>query len=375
MLFRSYQITSRRVNGDRISPSEHMPLIKMAAFDIANMVMTQFSSQKVDAVIGNWVNARSKGVVNGVDFQDSGVVASVNVDLLNKVMDDGLMPILPCIGWSRFGKPYNLSSLELASHLAGQLKAEKLFLIADSFELKPEIWQLPPEGVVIRDGLVSRLSTPAVEKFLSLNTAPDQLQESAPELHLLNHAAQATKAGVERVHILNGRIEGVILKEIFSTIGQGTMIHSDPFENIRPMRLEDVAEVLHMMEPNIQKGILVKRDKDFFQEKYQDFVVFEADGTVRGCGALHAYGATSAEVAGIAVDPNFAHLGTGNKIIRFLIERARVEGRTEVFLLTTQTGDYFESLGFHPSTPDELPAEKKAHYNPARNSRVYQLDL
>ena len=367
----SYSITSRRVNGMRISPSDHMPLIKMAAFDIANMVMTQFSSQKVAAVIGNWVSARSIGVRDGIDFLDSGTVASVNVELLNKVMDDGLMPILPCIGWSKFGKPYNLSSLELASHLAGQLKAEKLFYISDNFQLTPAGYKLPTDGIVVRDGYIAQFTTPSVDRFLELNLSHAETQE----LQLLRHAALAAKAGVERVHIVNGRVEGVILKEIFSTIGQGTMIHTDPFENIRPMRLEDVAEVLHLMEPNIQKGILVKRDQDFFQDKYQDFVVFEADSTVRGCGALHTYGSQSAEIAGITVDPSFAHLGVGNKIIRFLVERAKQNGKKQVFLLTTQTGDYFESLGFHLATPDDLPPEKRASYNPARNSRVYHLDL
>jgi amino-acid N-acetyltransferase len=141
------------------------------------------------------------------------------------------------------------------------------------------------------------------------------------------------------------------------------------------MRLEDIAEVLHLMEPNIQMGILVKRDRQFFEEKYQDFVVFEADGTVRGCGALHAYGSESAEIAGIAVDPSFSHLGIGNKIIRFLVERGRTCSFRQLFLLTTQTGDYFENLGFHQTKVDCLPAEKRAAINPARNSRVYQLDL
>ena len=48
--------------GQRISAEESLPLIVMAAFDVANRLMTEFSSQQLNSVIGNWVRARSLGV-------------------------------------------------------------------------------------------------------------------------------------------------------------------------------------------------------------------------------------------------------------------------------------------------------------------------
>lgn len=370
-VLKSYGVETPRVGGVRISPSEHMGLIKMAAFDIANMVMTQLSSQKVDAVIGNWVTARALGVRDGVDFQDTGMVAKVNVPLLEKIMAEGLVPILPCIGWSSTGVPYNLSSLELATHLAVQLKSEKMFYVSDGVELRAESYALPGEGIVVRDGAISRFDTQAAERFLEANPAIGQ-----PMVRdLLKSAARAAREGVERVHLLNGRVEGVILKEIFSSVGQGTMVHANPFESIRPMRAEDVAQVLHLMEPNIEKGILLKRSADDLLEAMAEFHVYENDGTVRGCGALHPYGGEGAEIAGIAVDPNFNHLGIGQKLVRFLVERARQSGIRRVFLLTTQTGDFFESTGFRKGGLADLPAEKRENYNAQRKSRVYYQDL
>lgn len=375
-----YGIQTHRAKGIRISNPEAMPLIKMAAFDVANMVMTQLASQQVDAVIGNWVKARSIGVRDGVDFLNAGTVARINTTLLNKVMAEGIVPILPCIGWSGSGTPYNISSLELASYIAEQVGAEKLFFIADGLELKADKYQVPDEGVVVRDGVVTRLSAVAADLFVERNSS--QLLETGESwsseglaVELLRLAAHAARSRVERIHLVNGRIEGVILKEIFSTLGQGTMVHADPFDSIRPMRSGDIAEVLSIMEPNIQKGILVRRDEQDLLRLYKDFVVYETDGTIRGCAALHPYGGETAEIAGVAVDPAFSHLGLGQKLIRYQIDQAIRRGLSQVFLLTTQTGDYFESLGFAKGEPADLPPEKRAKYDVNRNSRVYVLNL
>ncbi len=375
-----YGVETQRINGVRVSSYEAMPLIKMAAFDMANMVMTQLASQQVDAVIGNWVRARSIGVNNGVDFQGTGSVYRVNLNLLDRVLEDNLVPILPCIGWSGSGKPYNISSLELASLLAEQVQAEKLFFVSDGLELRSENHQTPAEGLVTRDGLITRLSAPAADQFLVLNkpSVPNQdVRWNGEELamELVRLAAHAARNGVERIHLLNGRLDGVVLKEIFSTIGMGTMVHADPFDSIRPMRSGDIPEVLRIMEPNIEKGILVRRDENDLLSMYKDFVVYETDGTIRGCAALHAYPEGQAEIAGLAVDPAFAYLGAGQKMVRFLVEKAQLENFDQVFLLTTQTGDFFELLGFKQDDLDSLPETKKQHYNLDRKSRIYLMPL
>ena len=84
---------------------------------------------------------------------------------------------------------------------------------------------------------------------------------------MLAHSVTACRSGVERVHFLDGGLEGVVLKEVFSTLGSGTMVHADPFENIRPMREEDIPDVLRIMEPLIQQGNLVRRTEDDLQRR------------------------------------------------------------------------------------------------------------
>jgi len=114
-------------NGIRITPVEAMPLIKNAAFDAANVVMTSLAGENLTAVIGNWVRARGKGVLSGVDFATAGEIDKLDDNTIETILNNGFIPIFPCIGWSLNGKPYNISSAQLASQIATHLQADKLF--------------------------------------------------------------------------------------------------------------------------------------------------------------------------------------------------------------------------------------------------------
>jgi amino-acid N-acetyltransferase len=366
-----YSIETRKVDGIRISTSEAMPLIQMAAFDTATRLMNQLARNGVEAVIGNWVRARAYGVRNGVDFQRTGLVDKISVELLERSLEDDFVPILPCIGWSAIGEPYNISSIELATQLAIGLKARKLFFLTEGEPLSLMLLEPGREGVTIRDGCVSRMTLKAAEAAAS---DPDA-SLGAQDREMLRQSVAACRGGVERVHFIDGDMEGGVLKEIFSTLGYGIMVHDDPFENIRPMRMEDIPDVLRIMEGWIEQGVLVRRTEADLQRKLADFAVFEADGTVRGCGALHRYGPDKAEIAGIAVDENFGHAGIGRRVVQYLIEEARGLGLSGVFILTTRTADWFQKLGFAPGGVEDLPEERRATYDAARKSRIYTYPL
>ena len=104
-------------NGSRITTEEAMPIIKDAAFDVSNIVMTSLAGQHLTAVIGNWVRARGRGVLEGIDYATAGEIDKIDVSTLETVLDSGFIPIFPCIGWSLNGKPYNISSNQLAAQI------------------------------------------------------------------------------------------------------------------------------------------------------------------------------------------------------------------------------------------------------------------
>lgn len=370
-LLQQFGRSSEFVDGVRISTPDSLPIIKMAAFDAANHLMTELSSHQVSSVIGNWVRARTKGVINGTDFQMTGAVEKISLSQIERILDDKLIPILPCIGWNALGHAYNISSNELAAQLATGLGADKLFFIADGFELRAGAYHVDNDQAVVDQGRLTRFSVQDARSFAQAN----QKLLDRSWLDVLTQATSAAENGVERVHVLNGRLDGVILREIFSTRGCGTLIHVNPFESIRPMKGKDIGDVLRLMAPGIESGNLIPRGREELQADLDRFVVFESDGAVRGCGALIEGSDRRAEIAGMAVDPGYAHLGIGNKILRYFIELARQRSMTGLFALTTQASDWFQNMGFQRGEISDLPEEKRARYNANRNSRVFILRL
>ncbi len=369
-VLKEYDIESDYVDGVRIATQDSIPFIRMAAFDVANRLMTLLTAFQANAVIGNFIRARGIGVVDGVDFRNSGRVEKILKQPLQQILDQGMIPIFPCIGWNAAGKPYNLDSDDIALAVAEALQAEKLFFVTDSDGFMETRFKLPAGLVKNSDGRVARLSLEEAEEVLSLNAGnPD------PDLKYLALALTACRNGTERAHVVDGRMEGAILREIFSNLGVGTMVYGNDYESIRPMKADDIGDVLRLMQPLMQEGILVKRTEDDLMARQGDFVVYSIDDVVHACGSLHDYGGGQAEIAAIATNPVYGHLSMGRKIVSYLIEKAARLGMTRVFVLTTRTIDWFEQLGFVETDLESLPARKRETYNHARKSRIFALDL
>jgi len=369
-VLKEYDIESEYKDGIRIATQDSIPFIRMAAFDVANRLMTLLTAFQANAVIGNFIRARGIGVVNGVDYQNSGRVEKILKEPLQQILDQGMIPIFPCIGWNAAGKPYNLASDDIAMAVAEALQAEKLFFVTDSDGFMDTRFILPPGLVKNSDGRVARLSLEEAEEVLRLNSSnPD------PDLKYLALALAACRKGTERAHVVDGRMEGAILREIFSNLGIGTMVYGNDYESIRPMKAEDIGDVLRLMQPLVEEGILINRSENDLMNRQADFVVYSIDDVVHACGALHDYGEGQGEIAAIATNPVYKHLSMGRKIVSYLVEKAATLGMTRVFALTTQTVDWFEHLGFVEANLDSLPGKKRSMYNHARKSRILALEL
>ncbi|RKX73194.1 MAG: amino-acid N-acetyltransferase, partial [Spirochaetes bacterium] len=164
-----YEVEKHFVGDIRVSDPESMDLIKMAAFDVAHRVMTALSGHKITAVIGNWVRARSRGVLDGTDYGRTGLVDRVRVEAVVRSLEQGHVPIFPCVGHNDSGDPFNLSSDELAGTVAGSLNAKKLFLLSADPVMSTPDWQVP-EGVdILEDGRIFRMTPAGVADFIKLN--------------------------------------------------------------------------------------------------------------------------------------------------------------------------------------------------------------
>lgn len=381
-------------NGSRVAPESAMPLIKTAAFDVANTIMNHFAGENRTAVIGNWVKARAKGVLDGTDYGTAGEIDKLKIDVIKQTLDDGFIPIFPCIGWNDLGKPYNISSAELAQQIACGLKAQKLFYILPDPKISKQEFSLPDTVHLSDDGNIPAMNLAEAEEMLRMNgvdcggtaaspkSAAPKNEHRAQILSLLSLAKDACKKGVARVHILNGKVDGILPCEIFSGIGSGTMVYNNGYGDLRAMQSQDIPSVLSLMNPFVQKGILLERTAKQLKADLDNYIVYNVDEGIHACAALKVYQesgasseATQAEICAVAVDPAYGNMGVGPKLINYLLDKARAKGVKSVFVMTTQTADFFEKLGFAPDSIDSIPPERKKLWNPERGSKVYRISL
>ena len=375
-VLRDHAIESSFVRGERVTTENAMQYVEMAAFHAATRFVTAFSASRLDALIGNFVRARGRGVVDGLDFEKTGTVDKIFSEGIVRAQDAGMIPILPCIGWSSAGKAYNVSSSGIAAAVCAALRAIKLVIVTAGRTLGADGVLLPPDVERDEDGAILRLSPASARRILQLNEAEaDKNPANGKLCAALRLTLGALDTGVERVHIVNGEEEGVILRELFSNLGAGTMIHAGEYDAIRAVRTADIPDMLRLMEPLMQKGILLRRSAEDIQQKKDDYAVFVIDGAIHACAALHDWGEGQAEVAALAADPMYSSMGAGRRLVRYLLEKAAKQGFTRVFALTTRSLDWFEQLGFRQAQVSSLPARKRALYDHARGSKVAALDL
>ncbi|MDR0760972.1 MAG: amino-acid N-acetyltransferase, partial [Treponema sp.] len=355
-VLKEYGIVSEYAGENRITTGAAIRFVEMAAFHAATRFMTGLSADRVDAVIGNFVRARGLGVVNGADMEHTGRVDKIFTESITRILDQGMIPILPCIGWSPAGRPYNVPGDEIALAAASALGAVKLFIVSAHAGIRQENYRIPAGISVDGTGRIGKLTPQETEAVLAENRVPEggDLYTDKP-LSDLRMALRASRAGVDRVHLIDGRESGALLRELFSNRGAGIMIYRDEYESIRSLKTQDIPDILRIMEPLMVRGALIRRNSEDIQDTKKDYVVFEIDGSIHACGALHDWGEGQGEIAAIATDAVYADMGLGRRIVNYLIDRAGKQGLRRVFVLTTGTHDWFESLGFTESPVESLP--------------------
>ncbi len=195
---------------------------------------------------------------------------------------------------------------------------------------------------------------------------------------LLRSAAEACRRGVPRVHVLNGRRQGVLVDELFSNEGVGTMVHADSYREIRPLREEDIPELLGMIGRSVRRTKLVARTYEDIEAKIGDYHVMTIDDNVVGCVALHEYpGKDAGEIACLYVKLNHEGRGYGVDLVRHAEGIARAKGLPRVFALTTRAAEFFEQrVGYLPRGPEILPESRRLLLEESgRGSKVFEKIL
>jgi amino-acid N-acetyltransferase len=177
----------------------------------------------------------------------------------------------------------------------------------------------------------------------------------------LEQAAEACRRGVPRVHVLNGLHQGVLVDELFSNEGVGTMVHADSYRAIRPLVTEDIPELLGMIGRCVRRSFLVPRNYEEIEARIDDYHVMVIDDNVVGCVALHEYrGEDCAEIACLYVKHANEGHGYGKDLVLYAEKVAKGKDLPRVLALTTRAADFFrDRMGYEQVPPDHLPESRR----------------
>ncbi len=311
---------------------------------------------RMRVVSGNFVTARPMGVIDGIDFQHTGEVRRIDHSAITDLLAAGNIVLLSCLGYSPSGEVFNLAVEDVARHTATSLRADKLILMGQD------------------DGLLNRNGSTLQQ--LTCRGLEERLPQFSGEAR--NHAEAALRAvsqGVPRAHLISFHHDGALLQELFTREGKGTMISQDPYDQLRPARIDDVGGILSLLKPLEDAGILVRRSRELLETELSRFYVIERDGMITACAALYPYSDDRAELGCVAVHPDYRGGHRGQLLLEQIEQEARRRQYQQLFVLTTRTAHWFIEQGFVPGQVSDLPEERQKLYNFQRNSKVFLKTL
>ena len=309
---------------------------------------------RIRVVSGNFVVAKPIGVIKGIDYQYTGTVRRVEKHAIKDLLAAGNIVLLPPLGFSPSGELFNVPAEHIASAVASALHADKL------------IYML--EQPVIHDHQQQPLSVLGPRQAQQLLT--DQNLNPSHK-NALSACLQACEQGVRRAHIINRQQDGALLIELFTRDGQGNLITTDSYEQLRRADNDDIAGLLELIIPLEAQGVLIHRSPDHIERDIQYFTVIERDGLIIGCAALYPYPAEQvAELACVAIHPHYTGGQYGDLLLSHAEKHAQQQGLNQLIVLTTQSTHWFLERGFVKTEQSALPATRRHNYNTDRNSQI-----
>ena len=307
---------------------------------------------RLRVISGNFMTARPVGVINGVDRVGRGLVRHVDVAGITHALDGSAICLISTLGHSPAGEVFNLSALDVMGAVSRSLGADKLIVMSDF------------DGINSVDGTMQRQMT--VDAARQILETSNQDQKEALML-----ACDACDSGVPRSHLISYALDGGLLKELYTHDGIGTLISPDEYEQIKVAETHDLAGILELIRPLQQAGVLADRPNEEVERSLGKFTVITKDSRVIACAALLDNPAHSiAEIASVATHTDYRDSGHGERLVAALIDAARQAKLERVYVRTTQTGHWFQELGFTMSSSDALPESEKQKAKIDRNSNI-----
>lgn len=216
-------IKSQFIAGLRVTDSETMEVVEMVLVGKVNQeIVTAINSLGGNAVGASGKDGRiivakkidiSKIAEDGTDIPQGadlgmvGEVEMVNPHLIQVLERAGFIPVIAPVGFDEEGRSYNINADHVAGKIAGALSAEKLILLTDVPGILDE-----------EKNLISSLTEAKAKEFMKRGVI------SSGMIPKVRCATEALREGVNKAHIIDGRVEHALILEIFTDAGIGTEI-------------------------------------------------------------------------------------------------------------------------------------------------------
>jgi len=351
------QVKASDLDGAGVTDAATLDLALTAANRLTHEILEGLSANDLRAAYANVIVAHPVGILQGVDHLFTGKVERVDADLLQSLLAQGVVPVIPPLGFDGDGKTYRVNSDGVALAVAEQLKAIKLIFVTAQ------------DGLIYHGTLIPQMLVGELARLIQQDAggfAPDMISKA-------QHATGACAAGIPRVHVINGTLDEGLLGEVFSNHGLGTLIYANEYEHIRPAKKKDVRAIQLLTRQAVEAEELMKRSRGVIEKSLGDYFIFEIDKNPVACVALHVYPEENqGELACLYVSSSHENQGVGRKLIQFVENKARELGLRELLALSTQAFTYFQSKGgFVEGTPDDLPPPRREKYDHSgRRSKV-----
>lgn len=209
------------INGLRVTDEETMEIAEMVLNKVNKSLVTMVEELGVKAVgvsgkDGKLLNVEKK-YSGGQDIGFVGDVKTVNAKILYDLLENDYLPIVAPIGMDENFQTYNINADDAACAIAKAVGADKLVFLTDIEGLYKDIND--------KDSFISRITASEANKLIEDGFIGGGM------LPKLNNCTSAIENGVNRVHILDGRIHHCLLLEIFTNSGVGTAIIRDEDKN------------------------------------------------------------------------------------------------------------------------------------------------
>jgi amino-acid N-acetyltransferase len=348
-------LQASNLDGTGITDDATLKLALTAANRLTHEILEGLSANDLRAAYCNALIAHPMGIIHGQDHLFTGRVERVDTEMLQGLLVQGIVPVIPPLGFDGDGKTYRVNSDAAALEVAKALGAIKLIYITTQ------------DGLVVQGELIQQILVADLDALLT------QHKDAFGDLlSKAQHASAACRAGVPRVHIINGRIDEALLAEVFSNEGVGTLVYANEYQQIRKAMKKDIRAILTLTKNSVESEELIKRTRATLEKQIGDFYIFETDKNPVACVALHILDQNKGELACLYVSPSHENQGIGQKLMAFTENRARELGLTELITLSTQAFTYFQSkAGFNEGTAEDLPQARRERYEQSgRNSKI-----